>query len=82
MIHPGRTARWRWRGMPPPALAPAMAGQGWDIALTGITRIEAFHVGRVGGQRLAGALAPLAAQPLYVEPPEARPQPALRPAPV
>jgi len=41
------------------------------------------HVAMAGARRLAGELPPLAAQPLYVDPPEARlPRGGLRPAPV
>jgi tRNA threonylcarbamoyladenosine biosynthesis protein TsaB len=62
-------------------VAAALAERGEDVMLAGISRIDACDVGRVGAQRLAGSMAPLAALPLYVEPPEARPQPALRPTP-
>ena len=62
-------------------VAAALVERGVDVLLTEISRIDAYHVGRVGAQRLAGSLPPLAALPLYIEPPEARPQPALRPAP-
>ncbi len=65
-----------------PVVAAALAARGADVRLTDLRGIEARHVGQVGLQRLAGSLPPLAAYPLYIEPPEARPQPPLRPAPV
>jgi hypothetical protein len=43
---------------------------------------DAVAVARVGARRLAGVLPPLAAQPLYVDPPEAKlPAGGLRPPP-
>jgi hypothetical protein len=43
----------------------------------------ARHIAVVGARRLAGDLPPRPAQPLYVDPPEARlPQGGLRPAPL
>jgi hypothetical protein len=44
---------------------------------------DAVAVAHVGALRLAGTLPPLAAQPLYIDPPEAKlPAGGLRPAPV
>ncbi len=63
------------------AVVAALAARGGDAMLAGIDGVDATHVARIGAQRLAGEIPPLAAQPLYVEPPEARPQPALRPLP-
>lgn len=63
------------------AVVDALLARGADASLAGVAAVDAFHVGRVGLRRLSGQLPPLAPQPLYVEPPEARPQPALRPSP-
>ncbi len=63
-------------------VAARMAARGDDVALTGARLPLARHVAMVGARRLAGILAPLPAQPLYVDPPEARlPAGGLRPAP-
>ena len=65
------------------AVAARLAARGTDVMLTDARLPTARHVAMVGARRLAGLLPPLAAQPLYVDPPEARlPQGGLRPAPV
>jgi tRNA threonylcarbamoyladenosine biosynthesis protein TsaB len=65
------------------AVAARLAARDVDVMLTDARLPTARHVAMVGARRLAGELPPLPAQPLYVDPPEAR-QPAggLRPAPV
>jgi tRNA threonylcarbamoyl adenosine modification protein YeaZ len=64
------------------AVAATLAARGDDVLLTDARLPHAADVARVGARRLAGALPPLAAQPLYVDPPEARPPAGgLRPAP-
>lgn len=63
------------------AVVDALAARGGDARLAGIAAIDAIHVARVGARRLTGEILPMPAQPLYVEPPEARLQPALRPLP-
>ncbi len=65
------------------AVAARLAARGHDVQLTDARLPGAADVARVGARRLAGALPPLAAQPLYIDPPEARlPAGGLRPAPV
>lgn len=63
-------------------VAAGLAARGDDVMLTDATLPLARHVAAVGARRLAGVLAPLAAQPLYVDAPEARlPAGGLRPPP-
>src|SRR5271166_4542504 len=65
------------------AVAARLAARGDDVMLTDARLPLPRHVAVVGGVRLRGAIAPLAAQPLYVDPPEAKlPAGGLRPAPV
>ncbi|HUN52957.1 MAG TPA: tRNA (adenosine(37)-N6)-threonylcarbamoyltransferase complex dimerization subunit type 1 TsaB [Candidatus Sulfotelmatobacter sp.] len=64
------------------AVAVKLAARGDNVQLTDARLPRAADVARVGAKRLAGALPPLPAQPLYVDPPEARlPAGGLRPAP-
>lgn len=64
------------------AVAARLAARGDDALLTDARLPLARHVAAVGARRLAGLLAPLPAQPLYVDPPEARPPAGgLRPPP-
>jgi tRNA threonylcarbamoyladenosine biosynthesis protein TsaB len=64
------------------AVAARLAARGDDVVLTDVRLPLARHVAAVGARRLAGALAPLSAQPLYIDPPEARlPAGGLRPPP-
>jgi hypothetical protein len=50
--------------------------------LTDAREPHARFVAAVGAQRLAGKIPPLVAQPLYIDPPEARlPEGGLRPPP-
>jgi len=59
-----------------------LAARGGDVMLTDARLPDAIAVARVGGRRLAGGLPPLPAQPLYIDPPEAKlPAGGLRPAP-
>lgn len=63
-------------------VASRMAARGDDVMLTDARLPDAIAVARIGALRLAGALPPLAAQPLYIDPPEAKlPAGGLRPAP-
>ncbi len=65
------------------AVAARLAARDIDVMLTDARLPTARHVAMAGGRRVAGALPPLPAQPLYVDPPEARlPLGGLRPAPV
>jgi tRNA threonylcarbamoyladenosine biosynthesis protein TsaB len=65
-----------------PALAARLAAQGADVVLTGALGLLAQDVAAAAAKRLAGLLPPLADQPLYVDPPEAKlPASGLRPAP-
>jgi tRNA threonylcarbamoyladenosine biosynthesis protein TsaB len=64
-------------------VAARLAARGDDVLLSDARLPRAADVARVGAQRLAGGLPPMAAQPLYVDLPEARlPAGGLRPAPV
>jgi len=64
-------------------VATRMAARGDDVMLTDARLPDAGFVAVAGALRLAGALAPLAAQPLYIDPPEAKlPAGGLRPAPL
>ncbi len=63
-------------------VADRLTARGADVVLTDARLPLARHVAAVGARRLAGGLAPLPAQPLYVDPPEARlPAGGLRPPP-
>ncbi len=64
------------------AVATGLLARGADVMLTDARMPLARHVAAVGARRLAGLLVPLAAQPLYIDPPEARlPAGGLRPPP-
>ncbi len=64
-------------------VAARLAARDADVMLTDARLPLARHVALVGQRRLAGDLPPRAAQPIYVDPPEARlPAGGLRPAPV
>jgi tRNA threonylcarbamoyladenosine biosynthesis protein TsaB len=64
-------------------VAASLAARGVDVMLTDARRPLLRHVAVVAEQRLHGGLRPLEAQPLYVDPPEARlPAGGLRPPPV
>lgn len=63
-------------------VAARLAARHADVILTDARLPRPLHVAAVAARRLAGGLSPLAAQPLYVDPPEARlPQSGLRPPP-
>ncbi len=63
-------------------VAARLAARGVDVMLTDARQPWARHVATVALRRLTGALAPIAVQPLYVDPPEAKlPAGGLRPAP-
>ena len=64
------------------AVAARLAARGADVMLTDARLPMPRHVAVAGARRYSGELAPLPAQPLYVDPPEARlPAGGLRPAP-
>lgn len=64
------------------AVAARLAARGDDVLLTDARLPLARHVAQAGALRLAGRLPPLAAQPLFVDPPEAKlPAGGLRPPP-
>jgi tRNA threonylcarbamoyl adenosine modification protein YeaZ len=66
-----------------PAVAARLAARDVDVMLTDARLPVARHIALVAQRRAAGELAPRAAQPLYVDPPEARlPAAGLRPTPV
>jgi tRNA threonylcarbamoyladenosine biosynthesis protein TsaB len=66
-----------------PLVAARLAARGADVMLTDARLPAVRHIAEVAARRLAGAIPPRAAQPLYVEPPEARlPAGGLRPPPV
>ena len=60
----------------------ALRAAGADAISAEIGSVSPEAVGRVAQRRVEGLLAPCPVQPLYIEPPEARPPAALRPAPV
>ena len=60
----------------------ALQEAGADVISADIARVSPEAMGRVALRRFAGELLPCPAQPLYIEPPEARPAAAQRPAPV
>jgi tRNA A37 threonylcarbamoyladenosine modification protein TsaB len=63
--------------------AARLAARGVDVMLTNAKAIDPVWVARAAMARLADGLAPQPAQPLYVDPPEAKlPAAGLRPAPV
>jgi tRNA threonylcarbamoyl adenosine modification protein YeaZ len=63
-------------------VAAWLAARGADVMLTDARRPLPLHVARVALRRAAGGLRPLAAVPLYVDPPEAKlPAGGLRAAP-
>jgi len=55
-------------------IASRLAAQGSDVMLTNALHPIGRHIAAVGLRRAAGDLPPLAAEPLYVDAPEARPQ--------
>lgn len=65
------------------AVAARLAARECDVMLTDARLPLPRHVAMVGARRFAGTLPPRAAQPIYVDPPEARlPAGGLRPPPV
>jgi len=65
------------------SVAARLAARGADVMLTDASLPTPRHVAVAGVRRFAGELRPLPAQPLYVDPPEARlPAGGLRPPPV
>lgn len=65
------------------SVAARLAARGDDVMLTDARLPAPRHVAEVAARRLAGALPARDAQPLYVDPPEARlPVGGLRPPPV
>jgi tRNA threonylcarbamoyladenosine biosynthesis protein TsaB len=64
------------------AVAARLAARDFDVMLTDARLPAARHIALVGEQRFRGELPPLPAQPLYVDPPDARlPTGGLRPPP-
>ena len=62
--------------------AAVLAARGTDVMLTRLRLPTPTQVARVGLRRAQGEIAPLAAVPLYIDPPEAKlPAGGLRPAP-
>ena len=55
------------------AVAARLAARDIDVMLTDARLPMARHIAMVGARRLAGELPPREAQPIYVDPPEARP---------
>jgi len=62
-------------------VATRLAARNADVMLTDARWPQVRHVALAARRRHDGSLPPLAAQPLYVDPPEARLQTALRPPP-
>ncbi len=63
-------------------VAATLAARGADVMLTAARHVRPQDVAAVGMRRAAGALPALAAEPLYVDAPEARLPAGLRAAPV
>ena len=64
------------------AVAARLAARDFDVMLTDARVPAARHIASVGERRFRGDLPPMPAQPLYVDPPEARlPAAGLRPPP-
>jgi tRNA threonylcarbamoyladenosine biosynthesis protein TsaB len=64
-------------------VAALLVVRGGDATATDSTQPRAQDIARIAANRLGGQLPPLSAQPLYVDPPEAKlPAGGLRPAPV
>ena len=64
------------------AVAARLAARGDDVMLTDAREPDAVDVAAVGARRLRGEIVPCPAQPLYVDPPEAKlPAGGLRPPP-
>jgi tRNA A37 threonylcarbamoyladenosine modification protein TsaB len=65
-----------------PRVAARLAARGVNVMLTDARFAMARHIALVAERRHAGRLTPRAAQPLYVDPPEAKlPAGGLRPPP-
>jgi tRNA threonylcarbamoyladenosine biosynthesis protein TsaB len=78
-VPPGRTAI---AGGAANLAAAWLAARGCDVMLTNARFPQARHIAEVAMRRHAGTIRPRAAQPLYVDPPEARvPAGGLRPPP-
>jgi tRNA threonylcarbamoyl adenosine modification protein YeaZ len=81
----GAVAAWAIDALPDPggpvaitgdaaaAVASRLAARGANVMLTDSRFPSGGPIARIGTLRLAGALRPLAVQPLYVDPPEAKP---------
>jgi tRNA threonylcarbamoyladenosine biosynthesis protein TsaB len=53
-------------------VASRLAAMGVNVMLTDARLPSGRHIAEVAGRRFAGAIRPLAAEPLYVDPPEAK----------
>ncbi|HTI80861.1 MAG TPA: tRNA (adenosine(37)-N6)-threonylcarbamoyltransferase complex dimerization subunit type 1 TsaB [Acetobacteraceae bacterium] len=79
---PRTTSKVAVAGDAAPAVAAWLAARDVDVMLTDARLPMARHIAVVAEHRHAGRLPPLEAQPLYVDPPEAKlPAGGLRPAP-
>lgn len=91
----GGVAAWMLDALPTPpgpvalagdaaaVVAAGLAARGHDVMLTDARLPEPLHVALAARRRAEGVLPPRAAQPLYVDPPEARlPAGGLRPPPI
>jgi tRNA A37 threonylcarbamoyladenosine modification protein TsaB len=64
-------------------IAARLASRGADVMLTNVKTIHPAWVGRAAQAQAAAGLTPIAALPIYVDPPEAKlPAGGLRPAPI
>lgn len=64
------------------AVAGSLAARGADVMLTSLRLPSAVHIAMAASKRWLGELPPRPAQPVYVDPPEAKlPSGGLRPAP-
>lgn len=64
-----------------PEVAARLAARGVDVMLTDARLPTGRHIAAVAERRFRGAIGPLAAEPLYVDAPEAKPPAAARPLP-
>jgi tRNA threonylcarbamoyl adenosine modification protein YeaZ len=61
-------------------IASRLAARGANIMLTDATFPTGRHIAQVAERRFRGTIRPLPAEPLYVDPPEAKPPAGTRPA--
>ena len=65
----------RWRGGSAADIVSRLAARGADVMLTDASLPTGRHIAQVAERRYRGLLPPLPVEPLYVDPPQARPRP-------